>query len=404
MKKFLTIALCVSALAPAFAQKAIVDQAAKLSGKTEKLSEARSLIKQAMENPETQNDARTYYVAGKIEYDAFDNAYKTKMINPNDPTTKGDVMGDELIAGYKYFMQALPLDSLPNEKGQVKPKFSKDIINKIKGHANDYFTAGADYFNEKLYYPQAYDAFMLYGHMPEIFGEVPAIDATQQSTAFFNAGLAAYQGDQLEASANAFKQARLANYDQPEACIYEIACWQTIAQRDENKIDEAQAHIMEAAKAGYDQFGLENPIFVNNMINSLASEGKTEEALSQLQTLIDQNPDNANLYGLRAFVYDRAENDAASEADYRKAASLPNVDFDTLKNASKKLYRVGTQKLNDLEGSSSETAALRQQIKNDYFLQAQKYAQQADALNPGDPDLQNVLDSIDYSITTYFSK
>ncbi len=73
-----------------------------------------------MENPETQNDARTYYIAGKIEFDAFDNATKAKMINPDDASAKGTVMADELIQGYKYFMKALPLDSVPNEKGDVK--------------------------------------------------------------------------------------------------------------------------------------------------------------------------------------------------------------------------------------------------------------------------------------------
>lgn len=407
MKKFITVMLFLGALSPIFAQKALVDQAEKLSGKAGKLEEARGLIKQAITNPETKDQARTYYVAGKIELDAFDNGFKTKMINPNDPSAQGPVMADELMNAYNYFLQALPLDSLPNEKGQVKPKYSKDIYNKLKGHASDFFTAGADYFNDKMYYPQAYEAFMVFGDLPNTLyaGETAPFDSQQVASAYFNAGLAAYSGNQVEASADAFKKARLAGYEQPEAYIYEIACWQNLAQTDENRAAEAQAKIYDVAKAGNDKFGIEQPLFLNNMINSLVSDNKMDEAITLLNNLISQNPAVPNLYGLRGYVYDRMENNDLSEADYRKASSLDGVDYETLKNTSKKLYRIGTEKLNSVEGASAEANAARQNIKNNYFLEAQKIAQKAAAMEEGqnDPDIQNVLESIDYSITTYFN-
>ncbi|MDE6076692.1 MAG: hypothetical protein K2G29_03085, partial [Muribaculaceae bacterium] len=149
MNRFVTLALCVAAVGSMSAQKAVVDQAGKLAGKTDQLSNARNLIKQAMENAETSKDARTYYTAGKIEFDAFDKAEVNKAINPSDPSAQPEVMGEELLNGYKYFLQALPLDSLPDEKGKIKPKYSKDIYSKIAGHANNFFGVGADYFNAK---------------------------------------------------------------------------------------------------------------------------------------------------------------------------------------------------------------------------------------------------------------
>lgn len=404
MKRLTTAVLFLAALSTVSAQKVNVDQAEKLSGKTAKLEEARSLIKQAMENPETKDQARTYYVAGKIEMDAFDNGFKTKMLNPDDPSAQGDVMADELLAAYNYFLQAMPLDSLPNEKGQVKPKYSKDIVNKIKGHAQDFFNAGADYYNAKKYYPEAYNAFVIFGSLPgTVFQpDAAAVNQEQIATAFYNAGLAASQGSATEASANAFKQARLAGYAQPEAYIYEIACWQSIAQQDNERGQEASDNIKVVAQAGIDKFGLENPIFLNNLINSMVNDGEIDAAIAKLTDLIAQNPETANLYGLRGYVYDRAEKDDLSEADYRTAASLPTADFETLKNASNKLYRVGTQKLNELEGNSSETNQARENVKNNYFLQAQKFAEQANQMQPGDPYIQNILDSIDYAVTTFF--
>ena len=246
---------------------------------------------------------------------------------------------------------------------------------------------------------------MIYGDIPtQLAPNDPSIyNQEQVATAFFNAGLAASQGGATEASAEAFKKARLAGYAQPEATIYEIACWQSIAQQDENRASEAQSNIMAAAQAGIDQFGIEQSIFINNLINSLVSEGNTDEALAKLSDLIAANPDSSNLYGLRGYVYDRLENDDLSVDDYNKAASMPNADFETLKNASNKLYRVGAAKLNNIEGSSPDTNAARDNVKNNYFLQAQKYAQQANEMQPGDPYIQNILDSIDYALTTFFN-
>ena len=406
MKRILSIALCLAAVGVAGAQKANVDQASKLAGKTSDLNNARNLIKQAMENPETANDARTYFVAGKIEFDAYDNATKAQMINPDDPSAKPAVMADELMNGYKYFLKALPLDSLPDEKGKVKPRFSKDILNKIAGHANDFFTAGANYFNEKMYYPQAYEAFIVYGDLPEsgFMGKAAAlIPQDQIGTAYFNAGLSAYSGNNVEKSAEAFKKARNAGYDQKEAYIYEIACWQTLAQQDESRTKEAQSHIMEVAKAGNEKFGIAEPIFINNMINSLVVDGKVDEALSQLNSIISANPDNANLLGLRGYVYDRAENDDASEADYRKAANMPDVDFETLKNASKKIFRIGTKKWDSIEGTSAEAASARKDVKSNYFDAAKSIAEKAEGMNPGDSDLQTLMESINYVLETYFN-
>ncbi|MBD5356020.1 MAG: tetratricopeptide repeat protein [Bacteroides sp.] len=406
MNRFLSIALCLAAAGTVCAQKANVDQANKLAGKIDQIQQARELIQQAMQNPETQNDPRTYFVAGKIEFDAYDKALSAKMINPNDPSANDLDMANELVNGYKYFLQALPLDSLPNEKGQVKPKYSKDILNKLGGHHNDFFTAGANFFNEKKYYPEAYEAFMIFGDLPEsgLFEKgLPIVDPQQIPTAYFNAGLSAYSGNQVEQSAAAFKKARNTGYEQPESFIYEIACWQNIAQNDESKLQEAQAQILDVARAGHEKFGLEQPIFINNMINSLVTENKIDQAISQLNDLIAANPDNAGLYGLRGYVYDRAEKNDLSEADYRKAASIPSVDFETLKNACKKIFRIGTEKWNEIEGASAEATAARQNIKTNYFEAAKKIADQAEAMQPGDPDMANVMESITYALETYFN-
>lgn len=403
MKKLLTFALCMAAVGSMSAQKANVEAAKKLAGKPEKIAEARDLINQAIQNPETAQDAQTYYIAGKIEFDAYDKDYATGMINP--ASVDRLKMGEEIINGYNQFLKALPLDQVPNEKGKVKPRFTKDMINKIKGHANDYFQSAVEFFNGHKYYPEAYESFMIYADMPEqdfMAEEKLELPAEDRGTAYFNAGLAAYQGNEIYKSADAFRKARGVGYDDKQAFIYEIACWQAAAQRDSTMEQTAKDKIIGVAEEGYAKYGMEEPLFINNIVNYLVADNKFDEAVNKVTELINAHPDNANLYGLRGFVYDRMGNDDASVADYKKSVSLPDVDFETLKNAGKKIYRVGADKYNVIEGMSAEADAARNDVKVNYFLVAKDIADKAKALN-SDSDLDYLIENIDYALTTFFN-
>ncbi|MDE7410209.1 MAG: hypothetical protein K2N09_09350 [Muribaculaceae bacterium] len=404
MKKLMTFALCFAAVGSMSAQKANVEAAKKLSGKPDKIEEARSLIQQAMENPETANDAQTYFIAGKIEFDAFDKDLTNSMINP--ASVDNVKMGQNLLNGYNNYVKALPLAAIPNEKGKVDTKTPKNIVNTLKGHTNDYFKAGADFFNAQKVYPEAYECFMIYADMPNqefMQGEKLELPDADRGTAYFNAGLAAYSGNEIYKSADAFRKARGVGYEDKQAYIYEIACWQAAAQRDSTMEQTAKEKIIEVAEAGDKKFGMEEPIFVNNIVNFLVTDGKYEQAVAKVSELIAANPDNAGLYGLRGFVYDRMDKDAESVEDYRKAASIDNVDFETLKNAGKKIYRVGADKWNSIEGNSEEARAARLDVKTNYFEAAKAIADKAKAMNSNDSDLDYLLESIDYALTTYFN-
>lgn len=399
MKKFLSMALIAATAIAANAQKATVDQAAKLAGKDN--NQARELLKQAMENPETAKDARTYYVLGKMEFDAYDKALSKQMINPQDPSVNPVEMANEIINGYNAFIKGLPFDSLPNEKGQVKPKYSKDMIGKMNGHHNDYWNAGGALYEAKDYYPGAYTAFMIYGDMPSqpwASKNVAAIPDSTINTAYFNAGISAYAGNALEDAAKAFKSARLKGTDNPQNYIYEIACWQYIANNDSTKAELAKTNIGEIAQAGFQKFGVTQPLFLNNLVNSYIIDNQIEKALDLVNGQLASN-EAPWLYGLQGYIYDRMNKDDESVAAYKKAAKLDGVDFETLKNAAKKVFRVGTSKLNEADPSN---AAARTQIKSDYFDYAKQLANQAKAMNADDPNLNDVIESIDYAISTYF--
>lgn len=400
MKKVLSLTLCGLAVLTAGAQKATVDQAKKLAGKTDKIEEARSLIQQALQDPETANQALTYYTAGKIEWDAFDKNAATQMVNPDN--VNPIEMANQLLNGYNYFLQVFPLDQIPNEKGEVKPKYTKELQKKIAEKEPNFFDAGANYYGAQMYYPQAYQAFMIYGDMPdlEVLGNhKPVVADTVRATSYFNAGISAWSANQVEDAAQAFRKAWLNNYPHAEAYIYEIACWQNLEQNDSTRENEARDKIFEVAQAGYNKFGMDQPVFLNNMVNSMLNANRQNDAVEVVNQAIQTYPDRANLYGLRAFIYDRMGNEEASEADYRKAASMPDVDYETMLNAVKKMLRVGQEKWNEIELGDPEARTKKQYVRDNYFTVAKQYGEKARTLSNDTSDIDYLMESIDYQLS-----
>ena len=220
----LTVALCVAASSASFAQKKAVSEAQSIAkSQNADFGEARSLIKGALENAETKNDAKTWYVAGFIEDQQF-NAEKTKQIlgqKPNEP-----VMYEALYSILPYFLKAYELDQLPNEKGKVKPKYSKDIKSILGTNRLDLFNGGAYYFDQKDY-RKAYEFFNQYIDITELpmFEGTPT--ATKDSTFMtvqFYAAVAATQLNDSKTAIAALERAKDTDYRRYD--VYSYLCYE----------------------------------------------------------------------------------------------------------------------------------------------------------------------------------
>ena len=188
-------------------------------GSNADFGEARTLIKGALENPETKDDAKTWYVAGFIEDQQF-NAERAKQIlgqQPNEP-----VMYEALYGILPYFQKAYELDQLPNEKGKVKPKYTKDIKSILSANHVYLFNGGAYYF-DKQEYKKAYDFFNQYveiSELPMFAGTQTAEkDSTFMTVQFYAAAAASLAKDSRLAIA-ALERAKNTPYRQYDVYQY----------------------------------------------------------------------------------------------------------------------------------------------------------------------------------------
>ena len=388
----LTVALCVAASA-SFAQKKVVNEAQSIAkGSNADFGEARTLIKGALENPETKDDAKTWYVAGFIEDQQF-NAERAKQIlgqQPNEP-----VMYEALYGILPYFQKAYELDQLPNEKGKVKPKYTKDIKSILSANHVYLFNGGAYYF-DKQEYKKAYDFFNQYveiSELPMFAGTQTAEkDSTFMTVQFYAAAAASLAKDSRLAIA-ALERAKNTPYRQYD--VYQYLCY----EYGEARTAQDSVMLEKTFEEGMQVFP-DSAFFLNNLINTYIYSNRNEKALEMLNVAIQKNPNDANLYNVMGRVYETGLKDYANaEKNFQIALEKdPNLT-DALSNIGRIYYNQGVNKLSEAN-MINDSKKYQQELgmAKDLFKKALPYYKKAHEAEPEKMDNMIALRGIYYNL------
>ena len=388
----LTVALCVAASA-SFAQKRVVNEAQSIAkGSNADFGEARTLIKGALENPETKDDAKTWYVAGFIEDQQF-NAERAKQIlgqQPNEP-----VMYEALYGILPYFQKAYELDQLPNEKGKVKPKYTKDIKSILSANHVYLFNGGAYYF-DKQEYKKAYDFFNQYveiSELPMFAGTQTAEkDSTFMTVQFYAAAAASLAKDSRLAIA-ALERAKNTPYRQYD--VYQYLCY----EYGEARTAQDSVMLEKTFEEGMQVFP-DSAFFLNNLINTYIYSNRNEKALEMLNVAIQKNPNDANLYNVMGRVYETGLKDYANaEKNFQIALEKdPNLT-DALSNIGRIYYNQGVNKLSEANMiNDSKKYQEELGMAKDLFKKALPYYKKAHEAEPEKMDNMIALRGIYYNL------
>ena len=388
----LTVALCVAASA-SFAQKKVVNEAQSIAkGSNADFGEARTLIKGALENPVTKDDAKTWYVAGFIEDQQF-NAERAKQIlgqQPNEP-----VMYEALYGILPYFQKAYELDQLPNEKGKVKPKYTKDIKSILSANHVYLFNGGAYYF-DKQEYKKAYDFFNQYveiSELPMFAGTQTAEkDSTFMTVQFYAAAAASLAKDSRLAIA-ALERAKNTPYRQYD--VYQYLCY----EYGEARTAQDSVMLEKTFEEGMQVFP-DSAFFLNNLINTYIYSNRNEKALEMLNVAIQKNPNDANLYNVMGRVYETGLKDYANaEKNFQIALEKdPNLT-DALSNIGRIYYNQGVNKLSEANMiNDSKKYQEELGMAKDLFKKALPYYKKAHEAEPEKMDNMIALRGIYYNL------
>ena len=391
MKRILlTVALCVAASSASFAQKKAVKEAQGIAkGDKADFTEARALIKGALENPETKDDAQAWYVAGFIEDQQF-SAERTKQIlgqQPNEP-----VMYEALGAILPYFKKAYELDQLPNEKGKIKPKYSKDIKSILGADHVYFFNGGAYYFDQKDY-KKAYDFFNQYLEISEL----PMFEGTQTAekdstfmTVQFYAAVAATQLQDSPIAIKALERAKSSDFRLND--VYQYLSYEYKQAGD-------SVNYVKTLEEGYAKFPNEE-FFLMSLIDAYIQSSQNEKAISYLNTAIAQKPSDSQLYHALGIVYETGIKDyAKAEETFKKALEVNPESVESMSALGRIYYNQAVNKqgeanmINDSKKYQEELT-----IAKDLFKQALPYFQKAHEMKPSESEYMVALRGIYYNL------
>lgn len=366
-KVTLVLLVLMSALTFGCAQTSNVRGADRLSdGSKPNYPEARNLIQQAIENPETKDDPKTWYTAGLIEERAF--------TGENQKSLKGEPqdlpnMYKALLAMHEYYQKTYEIDHQPNDKGKVRPKFEKKISKAYEDNLLYYINAGGYYMEQKDFKNalKAFQAFRDIKRSPLFEGDKIAQPDSNSMMVDFFAIITAYQAGDKQHAIQYGEELKGNGYRQNE--VYQILAQTYIEEGD-------TANYITTMREGLKLFPKE-PYYSVNLINTYIVQNKYDEARAFLTQAIELNPENPQLYDVMGKLYEESNEEEAIKW-FSKALEVDPNYVESLCNIGRIYYNKAVEVSDKEEGGMAAAQEKRKALLN----KALPYLEKAYSINP----------------------
>ncbi|MBR3950347.1 MAG: tetratricopeptide repeat protein [Bacteroidaceae bacterium] len=407
-KTLLTASLLLLSATLSFGQKALVEQAWSLAKKAEKpdFKAARNTIQEALAG-ESAEDVKAWYVAGNIEQRFFEKENEQAQFGM---AVKEAEMDLALENGYKYYRKAVALDTLPNAKGKVKPKYIKNIQKDLLANSDGYINAGVRYFNAQEYM-KAYEMWNIFieirdlPFMASMAKQMPADSIYAMLE--YNAALAALNTGDRDLTLKALLRAKGNGYEQNNVYKFIVGQYE-IAQDTANLVsilnegNELFSNLdVVATRPDGTTFTQKENYYSIRLINLYIAANEYEKAVNFLNEVVANDPENPELWNVKGQLLE-AQGDIDGAIDCFKKAIDMNPNFAlAIGNIGRVYYNQGVGK--DLELSekitnTTEFNAAKEAEVLPLYRKALPYLEKAHQLDPNERDHMVALRTIYYNL------
>lgn len=380
------------AVPAAFGQEKLVKQVERMAKKDDvNVQEARNFLKPAFENPETANDAKTWWVAGLIEEQQVKRDYLQLSLGKE---INQDTFYKAVADMTDYYMKADSLDRLPNEKGKVKQHFDKKISESLATYYGFLVNGGAAAMDGGDVC-KAHDLFQKFMDVKkmELFQGTPTAeqDSMSMQIGFFNAyTLTQCNKDDKQGAIAAYEAIKDVPFRQND--VYQLLAQSYVQAGD-------TAGFLRTLDEGIKLFPEEN-FYLFNKINILIQEGRHEDAKAYLDQAISANPDNKQLYFVLANVYEQGFKDMAkAEEAFKKALAIDPEYAEAMLGLGRVYFNQGANIQSEANAITDE-AQYKAKVDEAkvFFQKALPYFEKAVELNPDDTQYLVALRGIYYNL------
>ena len=383
----------------ASAQQLLVDQAKKdISGLTmtvDSYNKAFNRLKPALTHDETRNRPETWALANRIKVELYDKYMDNRRVGK-----KIDVkaMGHTLIDAYDYSLTALKLDTIhvldkkgepvidkKTRKPKVRTKYSKEVINRLVEHHDNYRTVGSELYNIKDW-DGAYQAWDYYCQMAARTDDPRWIkpDSIVAEVRYYQ-GIAAWQKTDTIDAVRLFSIARHSGYDRKEAYDYALVCLSDLGN---------EAEVVRLAWEAFVKFGTSDPQYIRILINDFITREDYSGANDLIDEAMEANPDDDELLNLKGLVIESKEDIYQAFPYYQRCIELNDSNASGLFNVGRYFYNkaMETRQNSNLYGKKLAN------LVNPIYREALPYLEKSYAINPKNEDVRNALRDIYYKL------
>ena len=401
MKKFAFILLMTAVLLPlnVWGQHMLVSQAKKdITGLTmtvDSYNKAFNKLKPALVNEETSNQAETWSLASRIKVELFDKYMDNRRVGK-----KIDIkaMGHTLIDAYDYSMKALQLDTVHilDKKGEpvidkntkrpkVKTKYSKEVVNRLVEHHDNFRFVGSELYNIKDW-DGAYKAWEDYCQMATRSDDLRWIkpDTIVAEVRYYQ-GIAAWQKTDTIDAVRLFSIARHSGYNRKEAYDYALVCLSDLGNERE---------VVKLAWEAFLKFGTTDPQYIRILINDFIAREDYSGANDLIDDAMVTNPDDDELLNLKGLVIESKESIYEALPYYQRCIELNENNASGQFNVGRYFYNKAMETRQNSRLYGKKLADL----VNPMYREALPYLEKSYSINPRNQELVNALRDIYYKL------
>lgn len=389
MKKIILIVSLLMSVTLMFGQKGKVTSAYNLvTIEPADFETAKANIEEALVNPETKDWSKTWFTAGYIYEKVLEDQQKKEITKSDDKKLRGE----STIKAYDYFVKAYELDQLPNEKGVVKPKYTKNIITYMKTYQIELFNYGVLLYGEKNY-KGAVDAWEKYLDMPNLpFLKDAGIGGPTDSIYIFATYYTATGSIINEDNDKAIKYLELVKDKYMINESYQFLAQQYLAKKD-------TVNYFNTIKTGFEKYPT-NSFLLESLINYyIYFSGKVEDAIVYLDEAIKLNPQMSQYYFVKANLCEVKDLNEDALINFKKTLELEPKNAGAYAGVGRYYYKKGDAQLRKTDNiRDMQLAKVETDKANDYYKEAIPYFEKSRELDPNNIDNLKLLRSLYYKI------
>lgn len=352
---------------------------------------ARNLLAAAKLDSTTAEWSKTWAAAGLVEM-----SYFTQELTLGEGGNQ-DAMYQALKDAYGYFKKTIVYDSVPDSKGKIKLRYTKDAVEKLTEYG-DYYYYGGGYFFNKGEEQEAYDFFRIYDELcrlPVMQEEgIDCNDSNHIQARYFAAVMALKLNDN-KAAIEALTLCKDDNYNGPDVYNY-LAYVYGQANDTTNQIA--------TFKEGLKKFGAavntEDFAFMSRLINIYISKSDVQTVITMLEDALVENPSDHEYWKLLGTLYYDQKNEEKAIAALEKSIEVKPDYADAYGELGRIYFNAAiseSNRVNDIK-DNAQYIKEREEFVIPAFKKAIPYYENALKYNPAETGFLYNLKSIYYTI------